>query len=90
MKFSLKNSKVVPVMGLNEIIDNADPGIYRSDMANFDEYSWIVIAKDQMGECVGFATTPSGDSYVFGNLEKNVEFTESSFYPTNEELSICM
>ena len=77
-------------MGLNEIIDNADPGIYRSDMANFDEYSWIVIAKDQMGECVGFAMTPSGDSFVFGNLEENIEFRESSFYPTNEELSICM
>jgi hypothetical protein len=90
MKFSLKNSKVVPVLlGLSQIIDDANPGIYKSDMANFDEYSWAVIAKDHMGECIGFAMTPSGDSYVFGNLEENVEFTESSFYPTNEELWIC-
>ena len=75
-------------MTRKEVEDNADEGVYRSDLNGLeDDYEFVVIIKDHMGDCIGLGRSLAGETYVFNNLSGNEEF-EGGFYLTNSPITI--
>lgn len=88
MKISMGTNEKSTLMTRKEVEDNADEGVYMSDLHELDDdYEFVVIIKDHMGDCIGLGRSLDGKPYVFNNISDHVEF-EGGFYLTNNPITI--
>jgi hypothetical protein len=90
MKINLDSNVKKELFPVEMIInsDDTEDGVYLSTLENFEEdYPFLAIVKDVMGECIGLGVGLDGTSYVFNDIGASVEF-EGEFYKSDAGITI--